>query len=160
MKRQRTHRYPRTARLNELVREILAGELERMDDDRLTLVTVTGVDVDHDLQRATVWFDALDEATDDVVAVALGEYRAQLQRAVGRQAKIKRTPVLTFRPDMAIRTAQRIESVLREVSPELAARPTTVVDESLYRQPREVVTADDGTDDQLNDGTADELDER
>ena len=35
--------YPRTARINELLREILADELERIDDERLDLVTVTGV---------------------------------------------------------------------------------------------------------------------
>ena len=41
-------RYPRTARVNELVREVVAEELERIDDERLELVTVTGVDVEPD----------------------------------------------------------------------------------------------------------------
>ena len=34
------HDYPRTARLNQLVQQIVAEELERIDDERLTLVTV------------------------------------------------------------------------------------------------------------------------
>jgi ribosome-binding factor A len=136
MKPQRTHRYPRTARLNELLREIIATELERIDDERLTLVTVTGVEVDADLRHAMVWFDSLDEAADDVVLAALAEQRAVLQRAVGRQATTKRTPILAFRPDEAIRAAQRIEAALRSVVPELARRADAVVDESLYRQPR------------------------
>ena len=33
--------YPRTARLNELLREIVAEELERIDDERLELVAIT-----------------------------------------------------------------------------------------------------------------------
>jgi ribosome-binding factor A len=37
---------PRTARLNELLRQIVAEELERIDDERLELVTITNVDVD------------------------------------------------------------------------------------------------------------------
>ncbi len=50
-----THRdYPRTARLNELLREILAEELERVDDERLTLLTIISVDVDADLRKAIV----------------------------------------------------------------------------------------------------------
>ena len=44
--------YPRTARLNELLREIIADELERMDDDRLHLVTITSVDIEGDLTVA------------------------------------------------------------------------------------------------------------
>ena len=49
------HDYPRTARLNELVREIVAEELERIDDERLDLVTVVDVVVDADLRRAIVY---------------------------------------------------------------------------------------------------------
>ena len=40
-KRQTARDYPRTARLNTLVREIIADELERIDDERLQLVTLT-----------------------------------------------------------------------------------------------------------------------
>ena len=35
-------RYPRTARVNEVMLEVLADELERMGDPRLELVTLTG----------------------------------------------------------------------------------------------------------------------
>ncbi len=38
-------KYPRTARVNEVMLEVLAEELERMSDPRLELVTLTGVDV-------------------------------------------------------------------------------------------------------------------
>jgi hypothetical protein len=36
--------YPRTARLNHLVHEIVAEEIERIDDERLGFLTVVGVD--------------------------------------------------------------------------------------------------------------------
>ena len=42
-------KYPRTARLNESLLEVLAEELERLSDPRLELVTITGVDVTRDL---------------------------------------------------------------------------------------------------------------
>ena len=37
-------KYPRTARVNEVMLEVLADELERMSDPRLELVTLTGVE--------------------------------------------------------------------------------------------------------------------
>ena len=51
--------YPRTARLNHLVHEIVAEEIERIDDDRLGLLTVVGVEVEPDIRHATVWYTAL-----------------------------------------------------------------------------------------------------
>jgi ribosome-binding factor A len=112
---QPTRQYPRTLRINELVREITAEEIERLDDERLELVAITSVEVDPDLRHAVVWFDSLlGEATDDEVLEALGEMRVSIQAAIGRQARMKRTPTLTFRPDTAVRTGERIEEILRE----------------------------------------------
>ena len=104
-------RYPRTARVNELVREVVAEELERIDDERLELVTVTGVDVEPDLRRAVVWFTSLTEGVDEVLA----EHCVRLQAAIGRQVRMKRTPELTFRPDPAISTGRRVEDILRQL---------------------------------------------
>ena len=112
---QPTRQYPRTLRINELVREITAEEIERLDDERLELVAITSVEVEPDLRHAVVWFDSLlGEATDDEVLEALGEMRVSIQAAIGRQARMKRTPTLTFRPDTAVRTGERIEEILRE----------------------------------------------
>ena len=110
--------YPRTARLNRLVQEIVAEELERVDDPRLELVTVTEVVVDADLRHAKVFYDSLQgEEGDAEVLEALGEARRGLQGAIARQARIKRTPELDFRPDPAVRTGQRVEEILRDVGP-------------------------------------------
>ena len=112
---QAPRQYPRTARINELVREIAAEELERMDDERLDLVAITAVDVDPDLRQAVVWFDSLrGEAEDEAVLEAFGDARVALQAAIGRQARLKRTPTLSFKPDPAIRTAERVEEIIRE----------------------------------------------
>lgn len=110
-----SHNVPRTARLNELLREILADELERIDDDRLELVTITTVDVDQDLNRAIVTYDSLKgEAGDLQILAALSERRVKLQAAIGRQITARKTPILSFKPDEVIRSAQRIEDILRD----------------------------------------------
>jgi ribosome-binding factor A len=106
---------PRTARLNELLREVVGEELLRIADERLELVSVTAIDVDNDLNRAIVYFDSLaGEAGDAQVLEALGEHRRALQRAIGRQIHARKTPVLEFRPDDVIRSAERIERILRQ----------------------------------------------
>jgi len=111
--------YPRTARLNRLFQEILAEELERIDDERLELVTIMSVDVDGDLHRAIVYYDSLGgEDDDERVLEVLGELRHRLQGAIGRQARIKRTPELIFEPDAVGRGAARLEEVLRNIHDE------------------------------------------
>lgn len=107
------HRYPRTARVNELLREILGDELERLDDDRLELVTITHVRVDPDLRHATVEFTRLGEG-EDAAGEALAELRPRLQAAIARQARLKRTPELRFRVDEVIERGARIEELLRD----------------------------------------------
>ena len=115
-RRSTAREYPRTARLNELLREIIAEELERIDDERIPLLTVVSVDVERDLGRATVYYDHLD-GDDDLALEALGEARKRLQAAVGRQARMKRTPELLFRPDPSVRSGERIDSILRDIQP-------------------------------------------
>ena len=105
--------YPRTARLNRLFQEILAEELERIDDERLEMVTVMSVDCDASLDRAIVYYESLGGADDDEdVLAALDEARARLRSAIGRQARVKRTPTLHFRPDDVERGARRVEDIL------------------------------------------------
>lgn len=59
-KRPATNRqFPRTARLNTLLQEIVADFFERVDDERFDMLTVTGVEVDNDLNKAQVFVSSL-----------------------------------------------------------------------------------------------------
>ena len=110
--------YPRTARVNELVREIVADELERIDDPRLEWVSVTAVEVTAELSHGVVYFSSLAGPEGDAEIVgALGECRVRLQRAIGRQARLRRTPELTFRADSGVRDGLRVEELLRDMDP-------------------------------------------
>lgn len=112
--RSNTPKYPRGARVGATLREIIADELVRIDDDRLSLVSITDIDVDPELNRAIVFFDSLDgEDGDEEILEAFGEHRVRLQAAIARQIRAKKTPILDFRPDLVIRSAERIEQILR-----------------------------------------------
>ena len=110
-----SHGYPRTARLSEVLREVIADELIKIDDERLDMVTVTAIDVDSEMNRAIVYFDSLfGEEGDEGVIEALSEFRPRLQASINRQMHARKTPILSFRPDEVIRSAARIEELLRQ----------------------------------------------
>lgn len=113
---QTKRHYPRTARLNALLQEIIAGVIERIDDERLDFVTVTGVEVDNDLNKAEVFVSNLDqggsEEDDEAFIEALSEYRKPVQAAIAREARIRKTPEVVFAFDPAVRAGARIEEIL------------------------------------------------
>jgi ribosome-binding factor A len=158
------HRYPRTARLGELLREVIADELERIGDERLELVAITSIDVDSELNRANVFYDAFrGEEVDAEVMEAFSAHRIRLQGAIARQIRAKKTPILDFRPDMVLRSAERIDKILR-ANP-LPERPE--MDESVYATDKILLDSDldddelddDELDDDVDDELGDDLDE-
>jgi len=116
-KHTRTGRDPgaqRASRLNELLREIIAEELRRIDDERLEWVSVTHVQTDRSLDQAIVSFTAAlgEQDDEDALVEVFEEHRSRLQSAINRQTSLRRTPPLTFQPDAQLRSASRIEELL------------------------------------------------
>lgn len=104
----------RSSRLGELIREIIAEELQRIDDERLDWVSVTHVRTDRSLDQALVSFTAaLGDLEDEWALVdVFEEHRPRLQQAINRQTSLRRTPPLVFEPDAQLRSANRIEELL------------------------------------------------
>jgi ribosome-binding factor A len=113
-----TRHYPRTARLNALLTEIVADHFERVDHEDLDFVTITGAEVDADLNVCQVFVSTLadpDPVQDDVVLDALAGERRNVQRAIATQAKLRKTPEVVFAFDPAVRAGARIDSILAEL---------------------------------------------
>jgi ribosome-binding factor A len=111
--------FQRTDRIGELVREIVASELERIGDERLDLVTVTAVKVDGSLERADVFYSAFTAQAEDrmeEVEAALEEVRWPVQQVVNRQVRARRTPQIRFRVDDVLNEALRIEEILHDIA--------------------------------------------
>ena len=108
--------YPRTARVNEVLREVVADAIERMadTDERLRMVTVTAVDTTADLSRATVYLSSLPAPALE----ALHAQRGHLQAAIGRQVRMKRTPHLGFEADPGVAHGLRVEEIIRRLHAE------------------------------------------
>ena len=107
---------PRMLRVNSILREVLAEEVEKLSDTRLELVSITGVDTAPNLRKAVVFVDALAEDKDGVLE-AMRAAGPRLQRAIGREVRIKHTPVLEFEIDSGVVAGERIEQILRDLQP-------------------------------------------
>jgi len=117
--RQAARQFPRVARVNEVVLECLADELERLSDPRLGFVTITGVEVSGDLQIADVWYSVFGPAEQHAeTAAALQSAGPHLRSALGRRARLKYQPELRFQEDPSVATGARIEEILRDLHPE------------------------------------------
>jgi ribosome-binding factor A len=115
-RRQAPRQYPRAARVNEVVREALAEELERMSDPRLGFVTLTGVEVSPDIRYADVYYSAF--GTDEEQAESSNALRSaspRLRAVLGKQVRLKFVPELRFHEDPAVAQGRRIEEVIRSI---------------------------------------------
>ncbi|HLF62055.1 MAG TPA: 30S ribosome-binding factor RbfA [Acidimicrobiia bacterium] len=104
---------PRMLKVNSTLREVLAEEMERMNDDRLEMVSITAVETSPNLRSAVVYVDVLGADDQEAALVALRKASRRLQSAIGRQVRIKYTPTLEFEIDQGVVGGDRIETILK-----------------------------------------------
>ena len=114
--RQPPRQFPRVARVNEVVQEVLASELDRLSDPRLGFATITSVEVAPDLRMADVYYTVLgtDEQRADTTA-GLKSAAPHLRALVGRSVRMKWVPELRFHEDPSVATGERIEAIIRDL---------------------------------------------
>jgi ribosome-binding factor A len=107
---------PRTERVGEGFREILAESIQRLKDPRIGFVTVTGVKVSHDLRVAWVYYTALgDERARAASRAGLRSASPHLRRELGRQIRLKLVPELRFEEDTTLEAGERVDHVLDDL---------------------------------------------
>jgi len=106
----------RQLRVGEQIRHIVAETLQRGHFHNPILsdsskVTVTEVRVSPDLKHATAYAVMLGGGEMGEMLTALNEASSVFQKEIGRQAQLKFTPKLIFRPDDSFDKAQRLETL-------------------------------------------------
>ena len=76
-------------------------------------MTIPAVECEPDLRHAVVYLSSLDDEEAD----ALAQVRVRLQAAISSQVRLKRTPQLRFAADPAVSAGQRVDDILRSISP-------------------------------------------
>jgi len=109
---------PRMLKVNSTLREVLAEEVERMNDHRLEMVSITAVDTSLNLRSAVVYVDVLGTDAQEAALIALRKASPRLQSAIGRQVRMKYTPTLEFVIDPGVIGGDRIEAILRALREE------------------------------------------
>ncbi|GMQ93877.1 MAG: ribosome-binding factor A [Acidimicrobiia bacterium] len=104
---------PRMRKVNELVREVVADAVQDLKDPRIGFLTITGVETSPDLRYAVVYYSVLGSEEDKTgTAAALQSAKARIQGALGRETRMRYTPVLDFKVDPSIDEGIRINQIL------------------------------------------------
>lgn len=109
----------RMRRVDEAIREVLSDALgEGLKDPRIGFVTVTDVKTSADLRQSRVYVTVLgDDAKRAATLDGLRSAHGLLQRRLGSQLRMKRTPTLEFRYDETTDRVMRMEELLEDVAP-------------------------------------------
>lgn len=110
---------PRMRKVNELLREVIAEQVVELKDPRIGFLTITGVDTAPNLRNAIVFYSVLgDDEQHAETAAALKSAAKRFQAIIGRQTRLKFTPVLEFRIDPAIGEGLRMDKLLHDLKEE------------------------------------------
>jgi ribosome-binding factor A len=110
---------PRIRKVNGLLKEIVAESVGNLTDPELGFVTITGVDTSPDLRKASVFYSPLGSSQERVASGdALERATKHVQADVARQVRMKFTPVIEFKLDVAVETGMRITRLLGEIQSE------------------------------------------
>lgn len=113
MSRQKT---PRMRKVNELVREVVADAVTDLKDPRIGFLTITGAETSPDLRHAVVYYSVLgSDEEKEGTAAALNSARSRIQGVLGRETRMRYTPVLEFRVDPSIDEGLRITQILADL---------------------------------------------
>jgi ribosome-binding factor A len=106
-------------RVDEAIKAVVSETIPTLKDPRIGFVTVTGVKTTNDLAQATVWVSVLgSERQRDATLRALDHAGGALQRELGRQLRLRRTPQLLFAYDPAVERGMRMSRLIDELAPE------------------------------------------
>jgi ribosome-binding factor A len=105
--------------VNEAILQVLSDAVPTLKDPRIGFVTVTGVQATRDLKHATVFVSVLGtEREQKQTLEALESARGVLQAAVGRELRLRRTPVLAFEYDPSVERGVRLTQMIDELAPD------------------------------------------
>jgi ribosome-binding factor A len=113
----------RQKRVAERIQAEIANLIQReMNDPRLELVTVTTVNIDRELEHASIFVSTVGDATrqKEVMRVLDGA-KGFIRREVGRRVQLRRTPELVFHWDPSPEKVEHVAQLLDQLRSETPA---------------------------------------
>ena len=110
--------FSRTQRVSELIRRELADIIStRISDPRLSLISITAVDVSKDLKYARVYFTRLGD--NDQTLAALGKASRFLRRELSSRLSMKASPSLNFSYDHSVERGVALFKLIEQANKNL-----------------------------------------
>lgn len=109
----------RPTRVGELLQaEIAHLLLRQLKDPRLSMATISRVEVSSDLRHACIYISRIGNETEQQAALQGFEHAAGFIRGqLGKHLKLRYTPELTFKLDTTIAYGVRISRILHDLIP-------------------------------------------
>lgn len=107
----------RSERLRELIKTVFGEILQRdLKDPRIGFVSVTDVEVSHDLSHVKVYVSVLgDEAAKQGTMEGLESAKGFIRTELGQRIRLRHTPEVQIIADNSIERGSRIIELLEEV---------------------------------------------
>jgi ribosome-binding factor A len=101
-----------------LQKEISELLLRKINDPRLEMVTISGVEVSPDLKLARVFFSRFGNSTEVQQGLeGLQSAAGFIKRELGQRLKLRHVPELEFMHDTSFEYGDRIESLIKDLFP-------------------------------------------
>ena len=109
----------RQQRINQLLRDEIDKLLRHEADDPVlaSMISITGVEVTQDLQKAKVYVSFLEDDAQKEIMQRLRKAARYFRREIAERINLRRTPELEFVYDPSIARGARVLQLLREVAP-------------------------------------------
>src|SRR4051812_42666671 len=109
----------RQQRINQLLRDEIDKLLRHETDDPvlMSMISVTGVEVTQDLQKAKVYVSFLDDGAQKEIMQRLRKAARFFRREIAERINLPHTPDLEFVYDDSIARGARVLQLLREHAP-------------------------------------------
>lgn len=112
--------FSRTRRVADQVQRELAELIQmEMRDPRLGMVTITGVEVTHEFERARIYFTVLGTQHDaETTSGILNQASGWLRHELAKRLKLRTTPELVFEYDTSMEEGNRLSALIDSVNPD------------------------------------------
>ena len=122
----------RQQRINQLLRDEIDKLLRLETDDPVlsSMISITGVEVTQDLQKAKIFVSFLDDESEKEIMQRLRKAARYFRREIAERINLRHTPELEFVYDPSIARGARVLALLREVAPPPEADETASADTS------------------------------
>jgi ribosome-binding factor A len=109
----------RQQRINQLLRDEIDKLLRHETDDPVlaSMISITGVEVTQDLQKAKVYVSFLEDDAQNEIVQRLRKAARFFRREIAERVNLRHTPELEFVYDPSIARGARVLQLLREVAP-------------------------------------------